>query len=876
MKFTRFKSIVRLGTLALVMASLAGCLGGDDGNDGAPAAAPPPAVDGKDGKDGVGAANAVKVSAMTAEQWAELTPKGEITGVTIQSPPVVSFKVTDAEGNPIVGLGNTRQRAVDPVPTYLNLAFTIAKLVPANAATGTPSKWVNYIVTTAPTTTTPAALTRPSTDNNGTLVDNGDGTYKYTFSRDITKVKEFADATTDAGSNKKADLGDLTYEPNLTHRLVIQLSGSKFGTGTNTATGADSGIPAVAMNNPQNIIYDFIPATGQKVSATNTQREIVKIENCNECHGKLAFHGGSRTDTKYCVTCHTDQRKFGRPEAAITVSSVDMSNSAYRLNGQAAGDFTRMVHQIHQGHSLTKTGYDYAGVKYNDLGYSMLGDGQKMCIKCHDGSVNASKVTAQGNNWKEKPSRLACGSCHDQVNFETGEGHGDGSKGVLNLVQLNDASCSSCHTNTGIANIADVHRTENVTKHNPTVAAGLANFTYDITSAAVTGTTATVKFKISQSVDGSAASAVTLNAPAAGLTASLAGFTGGPSFLLAYAMPQSGITPVDYNNLGIKQGQPKSVAIANLLNTSRTDGSITGPGTGPDAGVYTATINNAFPAGSNLRSVALQGYYTQVSPAAARHTISVVKAVTGDTARRSVVDPNKCSNCHEWFEGHGGNRVFQTQVCVMCHNPNLSTSGRGISDTALNAYAFTTADTELLTRWGIDKTKVNAALDFPVTSNTFKDMIHGVHAGKSREMPFRDARDRTPAAITLLDMYKLGFPGILNNCQTCHTAGTYGTVPSAALASTHEAKNAAYTATPTTVNAKASLDTVGNNADDIVTTPYAAACVSCHDNAAAKSHMSLNGGQILVSRAVHNSANESCAVCHSNGSTFDVDKVHNK
>ena len=27
----------------------------------------------------------------------------------------------------------------------------------------------------------------PSTDNTGTLVDNGDGSYKYTFYRDITK-----------------------------------------------------------------------------------------------------------------------------------------------------------------------------------------------------------------------------------------------------------------------------------------------------------------------------------------------------------------------------------------------------------------------------------------------------------------------------------------------------------------------------------------------------------------------------------------------------------------------------------------------------------------------------------------------------------------
>jgi hypothetical protein len=66
-----------------------------------------------------------------------------------------------------------------------------------------------------------------------------------------------------------------------------------------------------------------------------------------------------------------------------------------------------------------------------------------------------------------------------------------------------------------------------------------------------------------------------------------------------------------------------------------------------------------------------------------------VRAVTGDRVRRVAVEsgytnsnnpitgtPIGCLECHEIFEGHGGNRVSNAQVCVMCHNPNLSTSGR--------------------------------------------------------------------------------------------------------------------------------------------------------------------------------------------------------
>ena len=93
------------------------------------------------------------------------------------------------------------------------------------------------LATAPPTTTTAAAPQRPGTDNTGTLVDNGDGTYKYTFYRDVTKIKDLVAAMTVALPNKLADLGDLTYDASLTHRLTIQLSGNAPGTGTNTPTG---------------------------------------------------------------------------------------------------------------------------------------------------------------------------------------------------------------------------------------------------------------------------------------------------------------------------------------------------------------------------------------------------------------------------------------------------------------------------------------------------------------------------------------------------------------------------------------------------------------------------------------------------------------
>ncbi|MFA7269733.1 MAG: OmcA/MtrC family decaheme c-type cytochrome [Sterolibacterium sp.] len=879
----------RWSLLATMLATAAfllqGCNGGGGGGDGSTGSAGPAGPAGPTGAAGPDATATVKVANLAPEAWADLAPTATVTKVTISSPPVVEFKVMDANGNPVLGLAdNTSMSSTATVRGYTNIAFALAKLVPGT--NGSPSKWVNYAVFAAPTvaqkagtvaasascdsTTAPTwCATRPTTDNQGTLVDNGDGSYKYTFLRDITKAKDIVASLKDAadGSYKNVDAGDLTYDPTLTHRLVIQISGNARGTGSNTADAVTL-VPGVVMKNPANIVYDFVPATGKAVTATDTQRNIVDTANCNECHGKLqalGFHGGSRGDARFCVVCHTDQRKYGQKEAATTATGY--SGSTNRINGLAVGDFPAFIHRLHMGDELTKTGYNYANVRFNDVVYPIYigGGGVRLCSKCHTQTATAP----QGDNWNAVPSRMACGACHDGIDFATGTGTtvAGVTTGHQGGAKADDKLCTTCHTADAIKTY---HLAENATTHNPTVPAGLKNFTYEIASATVNSTTNAVSVKFRIKADGTA---VTLKAPAAAMSAPLDGFTGGPSFLLAYTMTQDGVTtPVDYNNLGRTNAQPISVSLANLLDSNRT--TTTGTLSARDAdGYYTASIVGSsvvFPAGAKMRTVALQGYFTQVSPAAARHTISVVKTITGDTTRRVVVDPAKCGNCHEWFEGHGGNRVYETQVCVTCHNPGINSTGRGISDAALAAYPFSADDNAKLALWGFDKTLPNAALNFPVTTNNFKDMIHGIHAGADRTTPFVDARDRTPSAITLLDMSKAHFPNILSNCEACHKPGSYSSAPENTLASTYEYNNGTTPMTP----AAYKLSFVQPNATDKVTTPFAAACVSCHDSAIAQAHIGLNGGQIKVARSALNFSGETCALCHANGKQFDPVVVH--
>jgi OmcA/MtrC family decaheme c-type cytochrome len=902
-------------TSVFVVAALAAC-GGDDGATGPQGPDGPAGPTGPTGP-GSPSGGRLDVTTITPEAWATANFSSSVNSVTIANPPVVEFTVSDEQGRGVVGLEKlTSKSATAAMAQYPNVSFALAKLMPRTDAK--PSSWVSYIVTTVPTASNANSVpTRPGTDNTGTLeaVADKPGTYKYTFYRDVPAIKNQVDAFAFSGNNRREDLGDLSWQPNLPHRLTIQISGAAPGTGSNTPNGVTV-TPAVDMGNPVNVTYDFVPATGQVLTPDQLTRENVNIDSCNVCHEKLAFHGGSaRVETRYCVVCHTDQRAYGRAKATSTdsrfppltetarvnpdtgITSFSYTPNTYVADGEVAGDFVTMIHKIHQGHNLVKANYHYAGIAFNNKGFSKLGGGQRMCSTCHD-----SNIAATADNFNKLPSRQACGACHDGIDWATGTGPtladkaahaastdarpvGLATSGHAGGAAADDSSCSSCHT---AEYIKVSHRMENITKNNPEITPGLATFTYEIRSVSVNASNDTaIEFGIKVRIAPSTTDEW--------VTLPLAGFTGGPSFLLAYALPQDGITaPADYNNLGRTSAQPLSVPLANLMNPSQAaNGSVAPSAANP--GYYIATLKGSgnwkFPVGATLRAVALQGYYTQVSgPAAppadpvARHAISVVKAVTGDPVRRTVVDAEKCSNCHEWFEAHGGNRVKETQVCAVCHVPGLATSGRGVPDSLLNTWGnFTAADKRLLADWSFDKTVPNAALNFPVTTNNLKDMIHGIHAGRQRVVPFQDARDSTSrGALTLLDFRRMDFPGKLENCETCHVTATassmtYSTVPTNALMSTYESIDANYAAAILAANAtpamaKSSLATASDT--DTVVTPFSAACVSCHDNGMAKLHMTLNGGAIGVPRSTAVAKVESCATCHGPGKTYDAATIH--
>jgi OmcA/MtrC family decaheme c-type cytochrome len=346
-------ALAALGCLALV---LAGC-SGDDGRNG-PAGTPgpvgPPGAPGPVGPPGPGPTVGVVIGsgALTQEQVEDIgLLQAEILGVTMASPPTITFKVTAEDGRP----------ALQIAPNLLS--FTLNKLKPAGA--GRPDSWVSYInriEVANPAASTPNLLPQAlqaTTESGtaGTLVELGDGEYRYTYATDPANV------TTPVA---------IAYEPELVHRVGLELRGP-----------GGSLIRTIAPANP---VLDFIPATGQVVPLA---KNIIATESCNACHANLSFHGGPRLTVEYCVTCHNPD-------------TIDQDT------GESL-DMGFMAHAIHLGELRAEPYIVYGfGDSRHDYGDVTYPQDILWCENCHVASDN----TPDGNDFNVTVTPTTCGGCH--------------------------------------------------------------------------------------------------------------------------------------------------------------------------------------------------------------------------------------------------------------------------------------------------------------------------------------------------------------------------------------------------------------------------------------------------------------------------------
>jgi OmcA/MtrC family decaheme c-type cytochrome len=168
-----------------------------------------------------------------------------------------------------------------------------------------------------------------------------------------------------------------------------------------------------------NDTFNFVPDG----SAVKTIRSVVPTSACNQCHDPLLGHGGSRLTVEVCILCHSPQTI--NPDTGLTQ------------------DMAVLIHKIHMGKNLpsVKAGTPYriwhrgAWSDFSDVGFPGGIDELQTCTVCHQNAPQAA-------DYLRVPTRAACGACHDDVDFFSGNNH-------VNLPQVSDNQCATCHVPQG-------------------------------------------------------------------------------------------------------------------------------------------------------------------------------------------------------------------------------------------------------------------------------------------------------------------------------------------------------------------------------------------------------------------------------------------
>lgn len=679
----------------------------------------------------------------------------------------VDLHLQDERGRPLTGLpaGNIR--------------FVLARLEPA--VNGKSSTWhaitrkiEAFPGTPAPTPSDKVTGTGPvnqattETASAGTWVDKKDGYFEYTFAKNLK---------TDA---------EIPYDPSLPHRVGLEIRTSPNVTPAN--------IPA------NNATYTFLPASGTKLEQSG--REIVDNDTCNACHDNLSFHGGARFDLQYCAMCH----------------------ESYSFDAQSGNtiDLKVMIHKIHSGETLpsVEAGGFYGifgfGNTFTDLGEVVYPQDKRNCTTCHQES---DTDTPQASNYRLTVNPEACGSCHDNINFATGENHGG--------VAATADSCSACHGPNSVVQNGEL-RAEKAHLIPEVLAA--AKFKYEVLKVANTapGQKPSVTIRV---VD-----------PTNNNTPYDIKAAGGPfqNSSASLAVDIAFSTRPDYTNTGSGSAGATTGTPAQPI---RIDFKANGAPDPAFAGGFIATATAAIPAGATGSGSALiEGRpAVDVNGDGTLERLAVTSvgkdfAITDTTpvGYRQIVDIAKCNDCHQELTLHGNSRTGNAQLCATCHNPNATDINRRVAGSNCETVTGTLDD---------------QAIDL-------KYMIHSIHAGAVAGYKVCGYGN------TGYDFSRLKYPGKINNCEGCHLAGTYYPPdPTTAIA--------------TTIDAGPDRSTP---LGDVAITPGSAACSSCHRSSQARIHMELNGGSFSAVKAADSTTPgapvEACSTCHGAGKTYDVKTEH--
>jgi OmcA/MtrC family decaheme c-type cytochrome len=557
--------------------------------------------------------------------------------------------------------------------------------------------------------------------------------------------------------------------------------------------------------------------------AITVTREIVTNTGCDTCHTPVSAHGGVMEDTELCVTCHS--RGMADPDTGESL------------------DFERMIHRIHRGEHLPSVAagnpmHILDGTTDHDFSNVAFPQDIRNCAVCHRGTDANLAMT--------QPSRAACGSCHDDIYFDTGTPaswqslHPGGDR-------PDDSRCTVCHAPTGgLSPIVDRHFTN---YQRPT--AQVPALTID----AVT-LTATRTIQLDFTVTMNGAPRDILASPMTSLSAVVAGPTTDYLFNASFTLTtasQGTLSAIDAPNGHFRWVSAQTVdTIATNANadplrstpgltitpsgtwaigmqaTQRVNDTATTTSCTGTSTTNCTTVLGTAPEGASWGCVSslctAQRLYAAINPVA-------YFAITDTTPvpRRQVVTVTQCNNCHSQLALHGGGRD-NPEYCTLCHNSTFDT---------------------------IDRMPVPAGGTATTHTLSLAHFIHRTHTGARGVTdatywgPAPNPRPTPGTGGTPVTFNELMFPADRRVCETCHTTNAAG-FDLDALHGLRSPRTRLITDTRTTL----ATYTQGVTAS---------ACTGCHDVSDVAAH-----AEAMTTAT----GTESCTVCHAPGEAYGIDRVH--
>jgi len=680
------------------------------------------------------------------------------------------------------------------------------------------------------------------------------------------------------------------------------------------------------------VVYTLNPITSEALGTYTAAVWAIGPDPLNQMFVLQDFQIGTATvepyaagpaDDSTCASCHRNVARGGKtymahiapgfsPAGNYALDSLPIGSckACHNNAGYSPNHLLRKTHGVHRGeHQLAPGaahpeygfGADDSLEAFLNVGFPVMPTGgtagvalpasvamEKSCTTCH---VNDA--------WKTRPSRAACGTCHDNVYF-AGALLPDGgvdptandgvitprtvlgpcssgscsafsdiatcNAGTCELTshpkQTDDGQCAQCHgPDNGRSPISSRH---GISPFNPPIS--LEGYTFkNVTATGGTGPGGsffqvgdplTVKFQLFDNTGASVADLVTNTAAWSG-TFLVAGPTSNPQRV--FGSGNGGLnmrTGLVYDAASQSYTYPAGGWPANALIPLNNAGAGTPGPTANPPGNYTVWF-----------------YWRKTTNGvsdAVDAQVAVAFGVNQKPSGRQVVTQAACGSCHGMTESgfphlalHGGQRK-NGETCSTCHTEGAQDRGTDFpafengscnvdTDCPGNAAGWETCQQN-----GPQKSCKVTVDPTPGVLVHYQQLVHNIHFARLREGYLERNNLGLPPSVPAKTLSYVGFnngmlgfqeilaPLDVRSCTNCHRDTN---------ASCSDSAPCGYGQTCTSGKC---MNTAWQN-------PTARACVTCHDAADTAAHAAQNTTPSGV---------ESCPVCHGPGGIVEVSAVH--